>query len=157
MKKILIVEDNELNMKLFYDILQFQKYEPIKAMDGLEGYEKIKNNKFDLVVLDIQLPKMTGFQILEKLKEENILVNVVSMPSWYLFDKQSKKYQKSILCNRYQNTITLEMLSTMGWSKYGKYNIGLDTFGKSAKASDVIKDMGFDFESVYTKIRNITK
>lgn len=93
----------------------------------------------------------------DKLKEENIEINVVSMPSWYMFEKQSKKYQKSILCNPYNKTITLEMLSTMGWSKYGKYNIGLDTFGKSAKASDVIKAMGFDFESVYSKIRKIVK
>ena len=79
------------------------------------------------------------------------------MPSWYMFEKQSKKYQKNILCNPYNKTITLEMLSTMGWSKYGKYNIGLDTFGKSAKASDVIKAMGFDFESIYSKIRKIVK
>ena len=41
MKKILIVEDNELNMKLVYDILQYQKYEPIKAMDGEIAYEKL--------------------------------------------------------------------------------------------------------------------
>ena len=94
MKKILIVEDNELNMKLFYDILQFQKYEPIKAMDGLEGYEKIKNNKFDLVVLDIQLPKMTGFQILEKLKEENIEFPPIIIASACAMDEDKKKAQE---------------------------------------------------------------
>ena len=98
-----------------------------------------------------------AIDIYEKLKRENIVVNVVSMPSWFMFDKQSKKYKKSILCNRYQNTITLEMLSTMGWSKYGKHNIGIDTFGKSAKASDVIKDYGFDIDGIYDKIRKIVK
>ena len=46
MKKILIVEDNELNMKLFFDILKYQNYEPIKALDGFDGYNKIKNEKF---------------------------------------------------------------------------------------------------------------
>jgi transketolase len=96
-----------------------------------------------------------ALDVYDKLKEENVLVNVVSMPSWHMFEKQSKKYQKSILCTPYNKTITLEMLSTMGWSKYGKYNIGLDAFGKSAKASDVIKDMGFDFDGVYEKIRKI--
>jgi transketolase len=45
----------------------------------------------------------------------------------------------------------------MGWSKYGKHNIGIDTFGKSGKASDVIKDYGFDLDSVYNKIRKIIK
>lgn len=98
-----------------------------------------------------------AIDVYERLKEENIQVNVVSMPSWFAFEKQSKKYQKSILCTKYQNTITLEMLSTMGWSKYGKHNIGIDSFGKSGKASDVIKDYGFDLESIYTKIRKIIK
>ena len=98
-----------------------------------------------------------ALDVYTKLKEENISVNVISMPSWYMFEKQSKKYKKSILCNPYNKTITLEMLSTMGWSKYGKYNIGLDTFGKSAKASDVIKAMEFDFESIYSKIKKIVK
>ena len=69
MKKILIVEDNELNMKLFYDILLYQKYSPEKAMDGLSAYNLIKNEKFDLIILDIQLPKMTGFELLEKYDE----------------------------------------------------------------------------------------
>ena len=73
-----------------------------------------------------------------------------------MFDKQSKKYQRYILGN-YNKTITLEMLSTMGWSKYGKYNIGIDSFGKSAKASDVIKYMNFDFDSIYAKIKKIVK
>ena len=98
-----------------------------------------------------------ALDVYEKLKEENIVVNIVSMPSWYLFEKQSKKYKDSILRGSYNNRITLEMLSTMGWSKYGKYNIGIDTFGKSAKASDVIKYMEFDFDSVYLKIRKIIK
>jgi len=98
-----------------------------------------------------------ALNIYEKLKEDNVLVNIVSMPSWYMFDKQSKKYQKSILCNKYDKRITLEMLSTFGWSKYGKHNIGIDTFGKSAKASDVIKSMNFDFDSIYKKIKKIVK
>ena len=45
MKKILIVEDNELNMKLFFDILEYQKYTPIKAINGLEAYKVIKEEE----------------------------------------------------------------------------------------------------------------
>ena len=74
MKRILIVEDNELNMKLFADILQYQKYNVDKAFDGFEAYEKIKNNNYDLIILDIQLPKMDGFSLLLKLKKENISI-----------------------------------------------------------------------------------
>lgn len=91
MKRILIVEDNELNMKLFYDILKYQNYEPIKAMDGLSGYEKIKKEKFDLIILDIQLPKMTGFQILEKLKQENIELPPIIIASACAMDEDKKK------------------------------------------------------------------
>ena len=93
MKKILIVEDNELNMKLFFDILKYQKYEPIKATDGLSGYEKIKNEKFDLIILDIQLPKMTGFQILEKLKEDKIELPPIIIASACAMDEDKKRAQ----------------------------------------------------------------
>lgn len=91
MKKILIVEDNELNMKLFYDILKYQNYEPTKAMDGLSGYEKIKSEKFDLIILDIQLPKMTGFQILDKLKEDNFELPPIIIASACAMDEDKKK------------------------------------------------------------------
>lgn len=91
MKKILIIEDNELNMKLFYDILKFHKYEPIKATDGLLGYEKIKCEKFDLVILDIQLPKMTGFEILEKLKKEKIKLPPIIIASACAMDEDKRK------------------------------------------------------------------
>ena len=91
MKRILIVEDNELNMKLFFDILKYQNYEPIKAIDGLEGYQKIKDEKFDLIILDIQLPKMTGFEILEKLKEDKIVLPPIIIASACAMDEDKKK------------------------------------------------------------------
>lgn len=114
-----------------------------------------ENSKYTIVASGSEVN--LALEVCEKLKKENVFVNVVSMPSWFAFDKQSKKYKKSVLCSKYQNTITLEMLSTMGWSKYGKHNIGIDSFGKSAKASDVIKDYGFDLDSVYNKIKAIIK
>ncbi len=97
-----------------------------------------------------------AIDVYEMLLKDNIKVNVVSMPSWYMFEKQSKKYKKSILGN-YNKTITLEMLSTFGWSKYGKYNIGVNSFGVSGKASDVIKYMKFDINSIYDEIKKIIK
>ena len=72
MKKILIVEDNAANMKLFCDVLEYKNYSVEKATDGLEAYEKIKSMQFDLVVLDIQLPKLDGLSLLKKIKEEKI-------------------------------------------------------------------------------------
>ena len=94
MKKILIVEDNELNMKLVFDILQYQKYEPIKAIDGEIAYEKIKSEKFDLIILDIQLPKLNGFELLEKLKKENISLPPVIIASACAMDSDKQLAQK---------------------------------------------------------------
>lgn len=91
MKKILIIEDNELNMKLFYDILSFHKYEITKAMDGLEGYNKIISQEFDLIILDIQLPKMTGFELLEKFHKENFSLPPILIASACAMDSDKQK------------------------------------------------------------------
>ena len=112
-----------------------------------------KESKYSIITCGSEVD--LALDIYNKLLEDSIYINVISMPSMYMFEKQSKKYKNSILCTRYSNTITLEMLSTYGWSKYGKHNIGIDTFGKSGKDYDVIKAMGFDFDSVYSKIKKI--
>ena len=91
MKKILIVEDNELNMKLFNDILVYQNYEVDKALDGEEAYEKIKNNLYDLIILDIQLPKLSGFELLEKFKNEEFKIPEVIIVSAYAMDSDKQK------------------------------------------------------------------
>lgn len=91
------------------------------------------------------------------LKEKGKLVNVVSMPMMDVFDKQSKKYQKYILKSGYSKTISMEMLSTYGWGKYAKYNFGIDDFGKSGKASDVIDSFGFTTSKLVEKLDKIVK
>ncbi|MBQ8847677.1 MAG: response regulator [Candidatus Gastranaerophilales bacterium] len=91
MKKILIVEDNELNMKLFFDILEYQKYTPIKAINGLEAYKVIKEEELDLIILDVQLPKLNGFELLEKLKKENINLPPIIIVSACAMDSDKQK------------------------------------------------------------------
>jgi len=72
MKKILIVEDNEANMKLFADLLETQCYEIHKAYDGAEALKRLKGEKFDLLILDIQLPKLSGIELMKLMKEEKL-------------------------------------------------------------------------------------
>ncbi len=69
-KKILIVEDNPLNMKLMADLLESQGHEIFKAVDGEEALEMIEKNDFDLVLLDIQLPKKSGYEVLRQRKKK---------------------------------------------------------------------------------------
>ena len=90
---ILVIEDNELNMKLFNDILKYLNYDVDCAYDGLEGFNKIKENNYNLIILVIQLPKLNGFVLLDKLKTENtktpeiIIVSACAMDC----DKQKAK------------------------------------------------------------------
>ena len=86
MKKILVTEDNELNLKLFVDILKYQNYDVDVAQDGVIAYEKIKKNPYDLIILDIQLPEMDGFSMLKKLQEENFNLPPVIIASACVMD-----------------------------------------------------------------------
>ena len=77
------------------------------------------------------------------LKEEGIDVRVISMPSWELFAKQDQAYQDSVLSLPWDKRVSVEMLSTFGWDRYAKHHMGMDSFGASAPAKDVINK--FDF------------
>jgi CheY-like chemotaxis protein len=69
-KTILIVEDNAKNRVLLRDILRFHGYETIEASDGNEGVIKAKEQKPDLVLMDIQLPGKDGFEALRELRSD---------------------------------------------------------------------------------------
>ncbi|MDO5330191.1 MAG: transketolase [Bacillota bacterium] len=86
------------------------------------------------------------------LKEKGLSFSVTSMPSMEIFERQDKAYKKEVLYAPYEKRVSLEMLSTFGWGKYAKVNIGLDEFGKSAPASVLLPDMGFTPEKVASSI-----
>lgn len=111
--KILIVEDNELNMKLFYDILTFKKYDTDKAYDGLEAYNKIKENSYDLIVLDIQLPVMDGFSIIEKLKKENVRIPKIIIASACAMDSDKLKAKELGIKNYITKPIDIKKFITL--------------------------------------------
>ena len=69
-ESILVVEDDQFIRELYIDILQDEGYDVDHAVDGEEGYAKLHMGGFDLVLLDIMLPKIDGIKILEKLKNE---------------------------------------------------------------------------------------
>ncbi|MEM1220746.1 MAG: sigma-54 dependent transcriptional regulator [Bacteroidota bacterium] len=68
MAKILIVDDEQSIRKTLREILEFEKYQVEEARDGMEALVKIKSGKFDVVLLDIKMPKMDGMETLERVR-----------------------------------------------------------------------------------------
>ena len=69
-QKILVVEDNELNLKLFCDLLRAHGYETEPVRDGREALERARAFAPDLVIMDIQMPYVSGLELIEQFKAE---------------------------------------------------------------------------------------
>lgn len=67
MAKILIVDDDKSIRKTLRDILEFEKYEIDESPDGLDCIVKIKQNKYDVIILDVKMPRMDGMEAIEKI------------------------------------------------------------------------------------------
>ena len=75
-KRVLIVEDNELNMKLFHDLLDAQGYETLQTREGLQALALARQHHPDLIIMDIQLPELSGLEVTKWLKEDDELSHI---------------------------------------------------------------------------------
>ena len=75
-KTILIVEDNELNMKLFHDLLDAHGYATIQTMDGAEVVDLARKHHPDLILMDIQLPEVSGLEVVKWIKDDEDLKSI---------------------------------------------------------------------------------
>ncbi|WP_374306562.1 response regulator [Methylocella sp.] len=75
-KTILIVEDNELNMKLFNDLLEAHGYRTVQTRSGLEAVGLARQHRPDLILMDIQLPEISGLEVTRQLKEDEELRHI---------------------------------------------------------------------------------
>lgn len=78
MKKILVVEDEENISKLITDTLNLGGYVVERAFDGEEAVRKIQSEEFDLIILDIMLPKMNGFEVMKKTSTKEVPIIFLS-------------------------------------------------------------------------------
>ena len=69
-KTVLIVEDNELNMKLFHDLLAAHGYRTVMTRNGLDALNLAREHRPDLILMDIQLPEVSGLEVTRWLKED---------------------------------------------------------------------------------------
>jgi two-component system cell cycle response regulator DivK len=72
-KTVLIVEDNELNMKLFHDLLDAHGYATVQTRNGLEALSLARTHRPDLILMDIQLPEVSGLEVTKWLKQDESL------------------------------------------------------------------------------------
>ena len=75
-KKVLIVEDNELNMKLFHDLIEACGHEILETRDGIEALKLARLHRPDLILMDIQLPEVSGLEVTRWLKEDDELRSI---------------------------------------------------------------------------------
>lgn len=75
-KKVLIVEDNELNMKLFTDLLEAHGYETVGTNNGLNALDLAREHAPDLILMDIQLPEVSGLEVTKWLKDDDELSSI---------------------------------------------------------------------------------
>lgn len=75
-KTVLIVEDNELNMKLFHDLLDAYGYKTLQTRNGMEALALAREHRPDLILMDIQLPEVSGLEVTKWLKEDDQLRSI---------------------------------------------------------------------------------
>jgi len=92
MSRILIVEDNEKNMKLVRDVLRHHGFDTLEAVTGDEGFRLALGERPDLVLMDIQLPDTDGVEVLRRLRQQRTLdaVPVIAVSASVMPDDQAK-------------------------------------------------------------------
>jgi len=79
MKKILIVEDDKAIVRGLSDNLKRENFEVVTADNGAQGYELAKSAKYDLIILDLLLPRMGGLDVCKKLRSENVQIPILML------------------------------------------------------------------------------
>jgi len=100
-EKILVIEDNEQNRYLATFILEKNGYQVIAAQDGLEGISKAKEEKPDLILVDIRLPVMDGYEVTRQLRElpEFKDVPIIALTAYAMKGDEDKTLEAG--CNGY--------------------------------------------------------
>ena len=75
-KRVLIVEDNELNMKLFHDLLEAHGYGTLQTRSGMDALALARDHRPDLILMDIQLPEVSGLEVTRWIKEDPELKSI---------------------------------------------------------------------------------
>lgn len=91
-KTILIVEDNDLNLKLFRDLLTAHGYETIETKEGMEAIRLTRERHPDLILMDIQLPEISGLDVTRRLKADAQIsaIPIIAVTAFAMKDDEEK-------------------------------------------------------------------
>ncbi len=91
-KRILIVEDNDLNLKLFRDLLNANGYETIETKEGYEAINLTRSMHPDLILMDIQLPEISGLEVTERIKADEAIrhIPIIAVTAFAMKDDETK-------------------------------------------------------------------
>jgi len=97
----LVIEDNPDNMTLICDILELHGYAVLQAITGMQGYQMSLKEQPDFIILDICLPDISGYQVLEKIRSHELIrkTPVVAMTSHAMVGEKSQLLNAG--CNGY--------------------------------------------------------
>src|SRR5882724_1826046 len=132
--------------------LDRSKYAPAAGVaQGAYVLADTPGGKPDVILITSGSEVILAVQAHEKLLAEGIRPRVVSMPSWDIFEHQTKEYQNSVLPPEVEARVAIEQASTFGWERYvgakGRV-IGMHTFGASAPLKELQKKFGFEPDQV---------
>jgi len=132
--------------------LDRSKYAPASGVaQGAYVLADAPGGKPDVILIASGSEVILAVQAHEKLLAEGIRPRVVSMPSWDIFEHQTKEYQSSVLPPEVEARVAIEQASTFGWERYvgakGRV-IGMHTFGASAPLKELQKKFGFEPDQV---------
>jgi transketolase len=126
---------------------------------GAYIFAQDKSGKPDLILIGTGSEVHLAIEAMYKLLEKGVNARVVSMPSWELFEKQTKNYKETVLPNNVPK-LAIEAGSTLGWCKYVGLNggvIGIDRFGASAPGKVALEKLGFNVDNVVLKALQLIK
>ena len=91
-KKVLIVEDNDLNLKLFRDLLEANGYLTVETKEGLNATDLVRREKPDLILMDIQLPEISGLDVTRKIKSDPSIcdIPIIAVTAFAMKDDEEK-------------------------------------------------------------------
>jgi transketolase len=109
------------------------------------------SDKPDIILISTGSEVSLALDAQNDLEKQDIAVRVVSMPSWELFEQQSKSYQQSILPKDVTARLAIEAASPLGWHRWVGSDgdvLGVDSFGESAPGEKVLAEYGFTVEEI---------